>query len=113
MTVRPPRAGITHTALALAGAALVLAASASAASYRGRGVDGRRFHASVMNQDFGAYENVEVRFHDDKAFVTFASGGRLVLVLDDEEISDPHSIPGYDAFRGVTWEIDVKDMTIR
>ena len=37
-------------------------------------------------------------------------GGRLVLILQDEEITDPHRIPADDPQRGIVWEISVTDL---
>ncbi len=81
-----------------------------AAVYQGRIVDGHRYHASIVNYDYGAYDNVEVQFHGDRAFVYFPEGGRLVLILEEEEIQDPHHIRTEDPRRGIAWEIDVKDL---
>lgn len=89
---------------------VALSAPLGAASYEGRNVDDRRYHASIVNYDYGAYENVEVRFQGDHAFVYFAGGGKLVLILREEEIIDPHEILADDPLRGVIWEIDVKDL---
>ena len=47
---------------------------------------------------------------DEHAFVYLHGGGRLVLVLQDEDITDPHCIPADDPRRGIVWEIRVKDL---
>ena len=96
-------------ALAL-GLIAAVAAPLGAASFQGRNVDGRRYHASIVNFDYGAYDNVEVKFQGDHAYITFERGGRLVLILNNEEIEDPHSITADDPLRGIVWEIDVKDL---
>jgi len=101
---------------ALAGmllATLLAAGAAAAATFHGRNVDGVRYQASVLNADFGMIDAVEVRFQGDHAFVYVHGGGRLVLVLQDEDIADPHRIPADDPRRGVVWEIDVKDLGSR
>lgn len=86
---------------------------AAAATHKGRNVDGHRYHGSVLNNDYGSYDDTEIQFRGDHAYVYFPSGGRLVLFLEDEEIVDPHSIFAHDPRRGITWEIDVKDMNAR
>lgn len=94
-------------------AALGLAAAAGAlraAVYQGRNVDGRHYQGSIVNYDYGAYDNLDIQFHGERVFVTFPAGGRLVLILDDEEIQDPHHIRADDPRRGIAWEIDVKDL---
>jgi hypothetical protein len=98
--------------LALTGllAALAAAREAPAATFQGRSVDGPRYQASVLNYDFGMLDGVEVRFQYDHAYVYVRGGVRLVLVLQDEEIADPHRIPADDPRRGVVWEINVKDL---
>jgi hypothetical protein len=87
-----------------------LAVPAVGAVYRDHNVDGRRFRATLSNPDYGSYENSEVKFDGDHAYVHLQGGARLVLFLEEEEITDPHSIPAYDPRRGMTWEIDVKDL---
>lgn len=94
-------------------ALLAVASPLGAASYQGHNVDSRRYHATVANSDYGTYENVEVKFQDDHAFVYFSRGGRLVLILREDEIVDPHEIIADDPLRGITWEIDVKDLVAR
>jgi hypothetical protein len=89
-----------------------LAASpAGAATWRGHSVDGRRFAGSILNADIGKIDGVEIRFRDDHAYVNIRGYGRLVLILEDEEITDPHRILGDDLRRGVVWEIDVQDLS--
>ena len=38
------------------------------------------------------------------------SGVRIVLVLDEERIVDPHAVAAYDHKRGVRWELDLLDL---
>ena len=100
---------------ALAGVGLVLVAlcaagAARSAVYRGRNLDGPRYQASVLNNDFGLLDDVEVKFHGDHAYVFVHGGGRLVLILQDEEIVDPHRILADDPKRGVVWEINLKEL---
>ncbi len=98
-------------AVVLAALAAGLAATASpAATYRGRSVDERSYRGSILNYDFGLLDNVEVRFHADHAYVSLHNGGRLVLVLQDEEIADPRRIPAEDPRRGILWEICLTDL---
>ena len=98
-------------AVALAALATVLAATAApAATYRGRSVDERSYRGSILNYDYGLVDNVEVRFHAEHAYVSLHNGGRLVLVLQDEEIADPHRIPAEDPRRGILWEICLTDL---
>jgi len=104
---------MSRTLAALAVAALLgpsIAAPASAAYYQGRSVDNHRYRCNVLNNDYGLYDNVEIKFQGDRAYITFASGGRLILNLDEEEIVDPHAIPANDPRRGIQWEINVKDL---
>ena len=104
---------VTRIAAAALLAVVMLAgpvASGHAASYQGRNVDSRRYHGSVVNYDYGAYDNVEIQFHGDRAFVYFPAGGRLVLILDEEDIQDAHHIRANDPRRGIEWEIDVRDL---
>jgi hypothetical protein len=95
---------------ALAAAALALAGPAQAAHYRGRNVDDHTFHGRAFTNDYGRFEHLEIRFQSDRAILLFPSGLRIVLALEDEEITDPRSIPAYDHKRGIRWEIDVIDM---
>jgi hypothetical protein len=100
----------THLAL-VAGIAISLssAAPASAAYYQGKSVDDHHYRGTVSNNDYGVYNNVEIRFQGDRAYITLASGGRLILNLDEERSStltrSPRAIR-----RGISWEIDVKDL---
>ena len=96
-------------ALLLAG----LAGASRAATYRGRSVDHRRYQGSVLNSDYGLIDGVEVKFHGEHAFVYLRGGGRLVLILHDEDITDPHRIPADDPRRGTVWEISVTDLSAR
>jgi hypothetical protein len=109
---------MSHTArilsVILASLALGLVAGASsAATYHGRSVDGRRYQGSILNYDYGLIDGVEVKFHAEHAFVYLRGGGRVVLILQDEDIADPHRIPAEDPQRGVVWEISVTDLTAR
>lgn len=95
----------------LASLAIGLVATASpAATYRGRSVDSRRYQGSVLNYDYGLIDDVEVKFHAEHAYVYLHGGGRLVLILQDEEIGDPHRIPADDPQRGIVWEICLTDL---
>jgi hypothetical protein len=88
----------------------LVVASSSAASFRGRSVDERRYQGSVLNYDYGLIDGVEVKFHAEHAYIYLRGGGRLVLILQDETIADPHRIPADDPLRGVVWEISVTDL---
>ena len=101
--------------LASAGLIVVLlaAAASAAATFQGRSVDDRRYHASVLNNDYGIIDAVEVRFESERAYVYLRGGGRLVLILQDEDIADPRRIPADDPRRGIVWEISVKDLRAR
>ena len=94
-------------------AALLAVEEVSAATFQGRSVDGRRYQASVLNQDYGLIDGVEVRFQSEHAFVYLRGGGKLVLILQDEDIADPRRIPADDPQRGIVWEINVKDLRAR
>jgi hypothetical protein len=94
-------------------AALLAVEEAAGATFQGRSVDGRRYQASVLNNDYGLIDAVEVRFDSERAFVYLHGGGRLVLVLQDEDIADPHCIRADDPKRGTVWEINVKDLRAR
>jgi hypothetical protein len=88
----------------------VLPATVSAATLRGRSVDGPRFSAGVVNEDFGAFPNVEVKFWGHNVTVYLRGSAQLHLVLSEEEISDPRHITAHDDRRGVDWEIDVRNL---
>jgi hypothetical protein len=94
-------------------AAVVPVEEPAAATFQGRSVDGRRYQASILNPDYGIIDGVEVRFQGDHAYVYLHGSGRLVLVLQDEDIADPRRIPADDLRRGVVWEIHVKDLRSR
>jgi len=106
---------IRRVALAIAGllAALLAAEGSAAATFQGRSVDGRHYQASVLNHGYGMIDGVEVRFHGENAYVYLHGGGRLVLILRDEDIADPHCILADDPRRGILWEINVKDLRAR
>ena len=88
---------------------LMLPAAGTAATWKGRSVDGPRFNASIVHDDFGAISNVDVKFsgHD---LTVYLRGTQLYLVLDDEEIADPRHIMARDNRRGITWEVDVRNL---
>ncbi len=96
--------------VALGALVLAPARDAAAATYRGHSVDHLRYQGSVLNPDYGQFDDVELRFHGDQVFVYFRGGGRMVLNLEDEEITDAHRIPAHDLRRGVTWEVNAKDL---
>jgi hypothetical protein len=106
---------IRPIALATAGllAALLTVGQAAAATFQGRNVDGRRYQASILNHDYGMIDGVEVRFESERAYIYLHGGGRLVLILQDEDIADPRRIPADDLRRGIVWEINVKDLRAR
>jgi len=101
--------------LAVAGllAALLAVDDAAAASFQGKNVDGRRYQGSVLNNDDGLIDPVEFSFQSERAYVYLIGGGKLVLVLQDEDIADPHCIRADDPKRGTVWEINVKDLRAR
>ncbi len=101
--------------LVLAAAALSLppATAGEAAEYQGRIVDGRTYHGTASTNDFGRFEGLEIRFQGDRAYLQVPAGGRIVVTLDDEHITDPHAIPAYDHRRGIRWEIEVLDLGSR
>ncbi len=94
-------------------AASLCAEPAAAATFQGRSVDGRRYQASVLNPDYGMIDGVEVRFQGEHAYVYLHGGGRLILILQDEEIADPRCILADDPRRGIVWELRVKDLRSR
>ena len=106
-----------NRAIVLAGAGLLLAVlavgEAAAATFQGRSVDGRRYQASVLNPDYGLIDGVEVRFQSEHVYVYLHGGGRLVLILQEEEITDPRRIQADDPRHGTVWEINVKDLRAR
>jgi hypothetical protein len=69
-----------------------------------------RYHGSILNADYGLADNVEIRFDGDRADVYLRGGGRLILILQSEDIADPHRIPADDLQRGIVWEINAKDL---
>jgi hypothetical protein len=104
---------VASAALVFLWLALLAASTAHSATYQGRNVDGKRYQGSVLNNDYGLIDDVEIKFHGDHAYVYLHGGGRLVLILDEEEIVDPHRIPASDIKRGIVWEINVKDLVGR
>ena len=102
----------TRYALAALGliAGLLAAGAAIPATYHGRSLDGKRYQASILNPDHGLVDNVEVKFHDEHAYVYLRGGARLVLILEEEEVTDPHHIFADDLRRGITWEINLKEL---
>ncbi len=95
--------------LALTGA-LVAALPAASAEYRGRNIDRHTWHCDASSNDFGVFRGLEVRFDGERAYLMFPRGGRIVLVLDDERITDPHAVTAYDHVRGVRWTLDLLDL---
>ena len=93
--------------------ALLAARPARCATFHGKSVDGRRYQGSVLNNDYGLIDGVEIRFQSEHAYVYLHGGSRLVLILQDEDIADPHRIPADDPRRGIVWEINVKDLSGR
>ncbi len=92
-------------------AALLAAAPASAAEFRGRNIDRHTWHCTASTNDYGSFHDVEVRFDGERAYLTFDNGVRIVLVLDDERILDPHHVMADDHKRGVRWELDLIDLS--
>ncbi len=88
----------------------ILPVAASAASLHGRSIDGPRFSASIVNDDFGAIPNVEVKFWGPNVTVFLRGNSQLHLLLTEEDISDPRHIVAHDDRRGVDWEIDVRNL---
>jgi hypothetical protein len=87
----------------------VLPGVTAAASYKDRSVDGKRYLGTCSNGTYGTYRNVEIEFRGDRATVHFSTG-RLLLVLDDEHITDPDDIGAYDARRGIRWDLTVRGL---
>jgi hypothetical protein len=106
---------IRSNALTVVGllAVLLSVGEASAATFQGKSVDGRRYQASILNPDYGLIDGVEVRFQSEHVYVYLRGGGKLVLILQEEEIADPRRIPADDIRRGIVWEINVKDLRAR
>jgi hypothetical protein len=102
-----PRA-LASTLLA---ALLLLGSACGAAEFRGRVIDRRTWHCDATTNDFGVFRDCEVRFDGERAYVVLPHGVRLVLILDEENISDPHSVGAYDHKRGIRWELDVYDLS--
>jgi len=96
--------------LALSLAGMLLPATATAATYRGHSIDGRRYGASLKNDDIGTVVGVEVKFSGRDATVYVRGTSQLYLVLDEEEITDPRHIAAHDDKRGIEWEIDVRNL---
>ncbi len=91
-------------------ALLTLAGAVGAAEFNGRNVDRRTWTCHASTNDYGVFRNSEVRFDGERAYVTLPHGVRLVLILEDERILDPHAIVAYDHKRGLRWELDVLDL---
>jgi len=106
---------IPPAALAVAGllAAFLAVVPVHAATFQGRIVDGVRYQGSILNADYGLIDGVEIRFDGEQAYVYLRGGGRLVLLLQSEEIADPHCIPADDLQRGIVWELNVRDLRHR
>ena len=90
--------------------AVLLPASAFAATYRGRTIDGHRFSADILNDDFGALTGAEVKFSGWNVTVYLRGNSQLHLVLEDEDIADPRHVRAHDDTRGTDWEIDVRNL---
>ena len=82
-------------------------ASAHAAHFRGKSVDGRWFSGDLHHPDFGTYRNVDVRFDGDHVMIGIPGGGQLNCHLEDEAILDAHEIPCQDYRRGIVWTLSV------
>jgi hypothetical protein len=107
MSRTAPLLAVTLVALAIG----VSVTTAPAATYRGRNVDGRRYQGSILNNDYGMIDGVEVKFEAEHAYI-YLRGGRLVLILQDESITDPHRIAADDPERGTVWEIRLTDLGV-
>ena len=90
--------------------ALAIPAVSPAATWKGRSVDGPRFNASIVHDDFGAISNVDVKFNGHDVTVYLRGSSQLNLVLDEEEIADPRHIMARDHRRGIQWEINVRNL---
>ncbi len=103
---------MTRAAIALALIVLLAipATPAPAATYRGRDIDRRTWHCHASTNDYGIFRNAEVRFDGERAYLLLPSGPRIVLILEEEIITDPHQVVGYDHKRGLRWELDVLDL---
>ena len=88
---------------------LLIPAAVSAATWKGRSVDGPRFNASIVHDDLGAIPNVDVKFNGHDVIV-YLRNSQLNLVLDEEEIQDPRHIMARDHRRGIQWEISVRNL---
>jgi len=96
---------------ALTFCAVLLPATAPAATFHGRNVDGRWYDGKATSTTYGAF-NCQLRFNGDRVFIRpLGSGIQIVGVLDDEAIADPHEIVAHDPRRGVDWTIDCFDLT--
>ncbi len=95
----------------LAATLLCAAVPAHAATYRGRNVDRRTWHCNASTNDYGVFRDCEVRFDGERAYLTLPSGLRIVLILDEEHISDPREVVAFDHKRGLRWELDVLDLS--
>src|SRR5947207_2044116 len=90
--------------------AILAPAAARGAMFRGRSIDGPRFSASVMNDDAGSINSVEVKFSGHNATVFLRGSSQLNLVLDEEDITDPRHIAAQDDRRGIRWEIEIRNL---
>ena len=96
--------------LGLALAALLPFAGARAATYQGRGVDGRWYEGRAVSTTYGAYD-CDIRFNGERVYMRLRSRGvQIVGILEDEAISDPHDITVDDPARGVIWSLDCFDL---
>ncbi len=88
----------------------VAATTAYPATYQGRPIDAHSWHCVARTNDYGKFPGCEVRFDGERAYLTLSSGLRIVLILEDEHILDPHGVVGYDHKRGLRWELDILDL---
>ena len=78
-----------------------------AATYNQRNIDGKRFNAQAFSYATGRWYDVQVQFSGDQASIYFPRGGRLIVVIDDEEIDDLDEISAFDYNRAEHWTIDI------
>jgi hypothetical protein len=98
MRLRP-----THALVALA-LGLLLPAVLSAATFKGRPVDGRWYDGRAVSTTYGAYD-CRIQFNGDRVYLQMG-GVQVVGMLEEEVITDAHEIHAHDPRRGVDWTID-------
>lgn len=96
---RAPRLAFAALLLALLGVP-----PASAATFKGRSVDGHWYEGKAVSTTYGAYD-CKLQFHDNEVILDLG-GMQVVGVLEEEAILDPHEIVANDPKRGVDWTID-------